>query len=58
MNLELSEEQVAVRQLARDVVAGEIAPHVAQWDRAEAVGREIVKRLGEVGFLGLTIEEE
>ncbi|MGP2437473.1 acyl-CoA dehydrogenase family protein [Streptomyces sp. JW3] len=58
MNLELSEEQTAVRQLARDFVEREIAPHVVAWDRAEEVDRAIVKKLGEVGFLGLTIDEE
>lgn len=58
MNLELSEEQTAVRQLAKDFVAREIAPHVIEWDRAESVDRSIVKKLGEVGFLGLTIDEE
>lgn len=58
MNLELSEEQTAVRQLARDFVEREIAPHVVAWDRAEEVDRGIVKKLGEVGFLGLTVDEE
>lgn len=58
MNLELSEEQRAVRQLAKDFVAREIAPHVIEWDRAESVDRGIVKKLGEVGFLGLTVDEE
>lgn len=58
MNLELSEEQAAVRQLARDFVDREIAPHVIAWDRAEEVDRGIVKKLGEVGFLGLTVDEE
>lgn len=58
MNLELSEEQTAVRQLAKDFVAREIAPHVIEWDRAEEVDRSLVKKLGEVGFLGLTVEEE
>ncbi|MDN3022113.1 acyl-CoA dehydrogenase family protein [Streptomyces sp. S.PB5] len=58
MNLGLSEEQQAVRQLARDFVDREIAPHVITWDRAEEVDRGIVKKLGEVGFLGLTLDEE
>ncbi|MER6026695.1 acyl-CoA dehydrogenase family protein [Streptomyces sp. NPDC001851] len=58
MNLELSEEQAAVRRLAHDFVEREIAPHVVEWDRAEEVDRGIVKKLGEVGFLGLTIDEE
>ncbi|WP_328889830.1 acyl-CoA dehydrogenase family protein [Streptomyces sp. NBC_00316] len=58
MNLELSEEQEAVRRLAEDFVAREIAPHVVEWDRAENVDRSIVKKLGSVGFLGLTVPEE
>jgi alkylation response protein AidB-like acyl-CoA dehydrogenase len=58
VNLGLSEEQAAVQELARDFVAREITPHVVAWDRAEQVDRSIVKRLGEVGFLGLTIDEE
>ncbi|MFI5632717.1 acyl-CoA dehydrogenase family protein [Streptomyces sp. NPDC051664] len=57
MNLELSEEQEAVRQLAKDFVAREIAPHVVEWDRAENVDRSIVKKLGSLGFLGLTVPE-
>ncbi|SHI29999.1 Acyl-CoA dehydrogenase [Streptomyces sp. 3214.6] len=58
VNLGLSEEQAAVRRLAREFVDREIAPHVVAWDRAEDVDRSIVKKLGEVGFLGLTIDEE
>ncbi|SEC67297.1 Acyl-CoA dehydrogenase [Streptomyces sp. 2231.1] len=58
VNLGLDEEQAAVRRLARDFVQREIAPHVVAWDRAEEVDRGIVKKLGEVGFLGLTVAEE
>lgn len=58
MNLELSEEQEAARRLARDFVAREIAPHVVEWDRAESVDKSLVKKLGSVGFLGLTVPEE
>ncbi|MEU8675885.1 acyl-CoA dehydrogenase family protein [Streptomyces sp. NPDC048560] len=58
MNLELSEEQEAVRRLALDFVAREITPHVVEWDRAENVDRSIVKKLGALGFLGLTVPEE
>ncbi|MFE4859587.1 acyl-CoA dehydrogenase family protein [Streptomyces sp. NPDC056670] len=58
MNLELSEEQAAVRQLAEEFVEREITPHVIEWDRAENVDKSIVKKLGALGFLGLTIDEE
>ncbi|MFI8998056.1 acyl-CoA dehydrogenase family protein [Streptomyces sp. NPDC053542] len=58
MNLELNAEQAAVRQLAKDFVDREVAPHVTEWDRAEQVDRGIVKTMGDLGFLGLTIPEE
>jgi len=58
MDLALSEEQAALRELARDFVDREIAPHVRDWDLAEQVDRSIVGKLGEVGFLGLTVPEE
>ncbi|HEX3791756.1 MAG TPA: acyl-CoA dehydrogenase family protein [Pseudonocardiaceae bacterium] len=58
MNLELSEEQNAVREVAAQFVDREIVPNAAEWDRAESVDRAIVKQLGDLGFLGLTIPEE
>lgn len=58
MNLELSEEQEAVRQLAKDFVARDVAPYAVAWDRAESVDRSIVRKLGSLGFLGLTVAEE
>jgi alkylation response protein AidB-like acyl-CoA dehydrogenase len=58
VDLELSEEQAAVRRLARDFTDREITPNAVTWDRAESVDRGIVKKLGELGFLGLTIPEE
>ncbi|MGW1788718.1 acyl-CoA dehydrogenase family protein [Streptomyces tubercidicus] len=58
MNLELSAEQTAVRQLAKDFTEREIAPYATAWDRAEQVDRGIVKKLGDLGFLGLTVPEE
>jgi hypothetical protein len=58
MDLALSDEQAALRELARDFVDREVVPHVRDWDLAEQVDRSIVGKLGEVGFLGLTVPEE
>lgn len=58
VNFGLSAEQSDIRALARDFTDREVTPHAAEWDRAEAVDRAIVKKLGAVGFLGLTIDEE
>ncbi|MCH6163660.1 acyl-CoA dehydrogenase family protein [Streptomyces marispadix] len=53
----LSETQRDFRALAADFVDAEIAPHAREWDRAERVDPGIVRRLGEMGFLGLTVPE-
>lgn len=58
MDLELSQEQTAVRRLAAEFCDREVAPYAAAWDRAESVDRGIVKKLGALGFLGLTVPEE
>ncbi|HEV7896544.1 MAG TPA: acyl-CoA dehydrogenase family protein [Planosporangium sp.] len=58
MDLALLPEQAAVRQLAADFVDRDVVPHAAEWDRRESVDTGIVKKLGDLGFLGLTIPEE
>jgi alkylation response protein AidB-like acyl-CoA dehydrogenase len=58
MTLALTEEQELLRATAADFVDREVIPHRARWDRDELVDREIVGRLGELGFLGLTLAEE
>jgi alkylation response protein AidB-like acyl-CoA dehydrogenase len=58
MDLSLTDEQLAFRQLAREFVDAEVVVHAAEWDRAEGVDRGIVGKLAGVGFLGLTVPEE
>ncbi|HST15484.1 MAG TPA: acyl-CoA dehydrogenase family protein [Gaiellaceae bacterium] len=58
MDFELSDEQRLIRQTARSFCDAEIAPHAAEWDRAEAVDREIVGRLASLGFLAAALPEE
>ncbi|WCN79129.1 acyl-CoA dehydrogenase family protein [Micromonospora sp. LH3U1] len=57
MELTLSAEQAAVRQLAAEFANRELLPHAAAWDRRESVDPGIVAMLGDLGFLGLTIAE-
>ncbi|MBQ0862503.1 acyl-CoA dehydrogenase family protein [Streptomyces smyrnaeus] len=54
----LSETQRDMRGMARDFVEREVIPHAREWDREEAVDPAIPRRLGELGFLGLTLPEE
>ncbi|GAA1611760.1 acyl-CoA dehydrogenase family protein [Catellatospora bangladeshensis] len=58
MDMTLSPEHAALRRLAAEFVDREVAPHAAEWDRRESVDRTVVKQLGELGFLGLTVAEE
>jgi len=58
MTLALTEEQELLRSTAADFVDAEVVPNRARWDRDELVDRAIVGRLGELGFLGLTLPEE
>ncbi|WP_280264977.1 acyl-CoA dehydrogenase family protein [Nocardia wallacei] len=58
MDLELGDAHAALREVARAWVDKEVVPHAAAWDRAEAVDIAIVRKLGEMGFLGIEIPEE
>ncbi|QKW22859.1 acyl-CoA dehydrogenase family protein [Kitasatospora sp. NA04385] len=58
MDLELTEEQAAVRELAASFTDREIVPFAAAWDRAESIDLGVVRKLGGLGFLGLTLPEQ
>ena len=47
-----------VREKARRFATEEIAPHAAAWDRAGAMPRSVISRLGELGFLAGPLPRE
>lgn len=53
MNFELTEEQLAVRDAARDFAQTELLPGVIERDNNQAYPKEQVKKMGELGFLGM-----
>lgn len=53
MNFELTEEQLAVRDAARDFAQTELLPGVIERDENQLYPKEQVKKLGELGFLGM-----
>ena len=53
----LTETQRDIRAMAAGFVETEVAPYARDWDHAERVDPAIVKRLGDLGFLGLMIPE-
>jgi alkylation response protein AidB-like acyl-CoA dehydrogenase len=54
----LSPEQELIRSSAREFVEREIAPHARDWDRDEAMDRNLVGKLADVGWLGAGLPEE
>ncbi|RKT53484.1 acyl-CoA dehydrogenase family protein [Saccharothrix australiensis] len=58
MDLSISDEHRQLRELAHRFTEERIVPHAARWDREEAIDRDLVPALGEVGFLGLGVTEE
>jgi alkylation response protein AidB-like acyl-CoA dehydrogenase len=54
----LTEEQREIQQLAREFAARELAPHTDEWERAGQFDTDVVRKLGELGFLGIMIPEE
>ena len=58
MDLELSEEQRMIRDTARDFAAREVAPRAAELDKTGRWPAEIVKKMAELGLLGVAIPQE
>ncbi len=58
MNLDLTEDQIQIRDAVRDLCRAEFAPYAAQWDAEGHVPREAIAKLAEQGFLGMAIPEE
>ena len=54
----LSPPHLALQDAARRFAAAEIAPHANDWDEAEAVPRDLYRRLAAAGLFGITVPEE
>lgn len=53
MDFRLNEDQQAFQQTARQFALNELKPNAAEWDRQGFFPVEVIKRTGELGFLGL-----
>ena len=57
MDFELSEELIAVRDLAREFAEKEILPTAAKDDKEKNFRGDLVRKMGELGFYGTMIPE-
>jgi len=58
VDFEYTPEQVQLRKAVREFAEAEIAPHVAEWDEGQIFPLEVVRKLGELGYMGAIFPEE
>ncbi|MDP4590526.1 MAG: acyl-CoA dehydrogenase [Burkholderiaceae bacterium] len=54
----LTEEQIMIREMARDFAQNELAPHGEKWDEAGWVDDEVIAQMGQLGLMGMIVPEE
>jgi alkylation response protein AidB-like acyl-CoA dehydrogenase len=58
VEFEYTPEQVQLRREVREFAAKEIAPHVMEWDENQIFPLEVIKKLGQLGYMGAIFPEE
>lgn len=58
MHFELTEDQKMIQQTAREFAQEEIAPSAVERDKTGTFPQEIIRKLGELGFLGMMVPQE
>jgi butyryl-CoA dehydrogenase len=58
MDLRLTEEQLLLQKTAREFARGEVQPQAARNDREHRFPADLVRRMAELGFLGMAVPEE
>ena len=58
MNFEQNENQKMIAQMVRDFAEKEIRPNINKWDDEEYFPVETMKKMGELGLLGIYIPQE
>ena len=50
-----TQEQLAIRNMARKFAQQQLAPHSAEWDRTATFPRDALREMGKLGFMGMTV---
>ena len=58
MNIQLTEEHEMIRQAARDFAQNDLLPGVIERDEHQKFPAEQVKKLGELGFMGMMVSPQ
>lgn len=57
-DIELTEDQRMIRDMARQFAQGELAPRAAEWDKSGWIDSAVIQQMGELGLLGMVVPEE
>ena len=57
-NYYFTEEHELFRQGLKDFLAKEVTPFIDEWEEKEKIPREIIRKFGEMGYLGLNYPEK
>lgn len=58
MHFDLNENQIMIAQMVRDFAEKEIRPNMNKWDADEHFPVDVMKKLGELGLLGIFVPQE
>jgi hypothetical protein len=58
MNFDYTPEQAELRKTVREFAQAEIAPQVMEWDEAQTFPLEVIRKIGELGYMGTIFPEE
>src|SRR5690606_12534220 len=53
-----TEDQVMIRQMIRDFAAREITPYMMEWDETQTFPRDLFRKMGELGLMGMLVPEQ
>ncbi len=58
IELELTEEHIALQNTVREFVAGEVAPYIKEWDEKSHFERSVFDKMADLGLMGVCIPEQ
>ncbi|MCS1352349.1 acyl-CoA dehydrogenase [Mechercharimyces sp. CAU 1602] len=58
MELRLTEEQRMMQKMVRDFARTEITPYLQEMDEEDQFPHEVIKKMGDIGLMGIPISEE
>ncbi|MEZ4810782.1 MAG: acyl-CoA dehydrogenase [Allomuricauda sp.] len=58
MDFNLTEEQSMIQQAARDFAQNELLPGVIERDETQKFPAELIRKMGDLGFLGMMVDEK